>query len=119
MTAAFDLLDRRAKITDAEFLQAATKLNLTEAYLTRLDQICRMKYPCGGLDQLRAHLGAGHGAMRARVPQCVLRRLAQTDQDRDRGRAGAPDTGCAVNDQTVAIAKARAAFEPRGWSSED
>jgi len=57
LTAAFDLLDRRAKISDAEFLAAAAKLNLSETHVTRLDQICRMKYGCGRLDQLQSTLG--------------------------------------------------------------
>lgn len=56
-TAAFDLLDRRAKISDPEFIQAAGKLNLTEPNVLRLDQICRMKYPSGALGSLREHLG--------------------------------------------------------------
>jgi histidyl-tRNA synthetase len=57
MNEAFNLLDRRAKISEQEFADAAAKLNLTPDYVLRLDQICRMKYPCGQLGELREHLG--------------------------------------------------------------
>ncbi|MEO0964426.1 MAG: histidine--tRNA ligase [Planctomycetota bacterium] len=55
---AFDLLDRRAKLDDAEFNKEAAKLGLDATQVTRLDQICRMKFSAGGgLDALRSTLG--------------------------------------------------------------
>ena len=57
LIAAFDLLDRRAKISDAEFKIAAAALGLSEASMTKLDEICKAKYPCGQLAQLSDALG--------------------------------------------------------------
>ncbi len=54
---------------------------------------------------LRPDLGPGHGAVGTHVPQGVLGRLAQPDQDGDSGRAGASDAGRAVNDQPVTTSK--------------
>jgi len=59
MLEAFDLLDRRAKIEEDEFQQQAGQLGLDPATVTRLDQICRMKFAAGGgLKSLRDTLGA-------------------------------------------------------------
>jgi len=56
---AFDLLDRRAKIDEVEFTQQAGQLGIDPATVTRLDQICRMKFSAGGgLRSLRDTLGA-------------------------------------------------------------
>jgi len=55
---AFELLDRRAKMDDDAFTQEAGKLGLDPSQVTRLDQICRMKFAAGtGLDSLRSTLG--------------------------------------------------------------
>jgi len=55
---AFDLLDRRAKIEEDEFQRQASQLGLDPATVTRLDQICRMKFTAGGgLKSLRSTLG--------------------------------------------------------------
>jgi len=57
---AFDLLDRRAKITDEEFAEEASKLGLDNETVIRLDQICRMKYAAGsGLSSMASSLGSG------------------------------------------------------------
>ncbi|MEM1208543.1 MAG: histidine--tRNA ligase [Planctomycetota bacterium] len=56
---AFDLLDRRAKLDDSTFTEEAAKLGLDADQVTRLDQICRMKFSAGGgLDALRSTLGS-------------------------------------------------------------
>ena len=58
MNSAFDLLDRRAKIDQAEFEKAAGELGLDEHTIERFDQICRMKYPVGKLGALAEQLGS-------------------------------------------------------------
>ncbi|MEM9251611.1 MAG: histidine--tRNA ligase [Planctomycetota bacterium] len=56
---AFDLLDRRAKLDDQTFTDEAAKLGLDTNQVTRLDQICRMKFSAGGgLNALRSTLGS-------------------------------------------------------------
>ena len=58
MLEAFDLLDRRAKITEDEFAEAAKKLGLTDATIQRLDEVCRMRVGAGkGLSALNGALG--------------------------------------------------------------
>ena len=58
---AFDLLDRRGKMSEEQFREGASKLGLDEARVQRFDQICRMKYPAGddegGLAKMREQLG--------------------------------------------------------------
>ncbi|MEO0586317.1 MAG: histidine--tRNA ligase [Planctomycetota bacterium] len=55
---AFELLDRRAKMDDETFTQEAGKLGLDATQVTRLDQICRMKFSAGGgLGSLASTLG--------------------------------------------------------------
>jgi histidyl-tRNA synthetase len=56
---AFELLDRKAKLDEAAFLEQAGRLGLDASQVTRLDQICRMKFSGdGGLDALRSTLGS-------------------------------------------------------------
>ena len=57
MLAAFDLLDRRDKVTPEEFTKGAAALGLDPDRVTRFDEICRRKYPCGDLDHLRRSIG--------------------------------------------------------------
>jgi len=58
MIDAFNLLDKRPKMSEPEFAEAAGDLGLDAATITRLDQICRMKYSAAsGLDSLRRSLG--------------------------------------------------------------
>ncbi|MCE9589780.1 MAG: histidine--tRNA ligase [Planctomycetes bacterium] len=57
MTGAFDLLDRRDKLTTEEFTTGATKLGLDADRVARFDQICRLKYGVGKLDQMRDQIG--------------------------------------------------------------
>lgn len=54
---AFNLLDRREKVSAEEFRQAAGQLGLDKNKVDRFDQICRMKFPVGGLQQIHEHLG--------------------------------------------------------------
>ncbi len=54
---AFDLLDRRDRLDQQAFLAGAQDIGLDEAQVERFDQICRMKYPCGELDELQEQLG--------------------------------------------------------------
>jgi histidyl-tRNA synthetase len=50
-------LDRRDKIPAEEFAKAAAGLGLDEVRVGRFEQICRLKYPVGGLQLLREHTG--------------------------------------------------------------
>jgi len=60
MLEAFDLLDRRGKISDEAFVEAAGKLGLDAPTVQRLDEVCRMRYSTGGgLKSLASTLGAG------------------------------------------------------------
>jgi len=60
MLEAFDLLDRRAKISDEAFVEAAGKLGLDPSTVQRLDEVCRMRYSTGsGLKSLASTLGTG------------------------------------------------------------
>jgi histidyl-tRNA synthetase len=59
MLDAFDLLDRREKLTDEEYTREARALGLDETVVERLEQICRMRYSAGGgIDSMRKSLGA-------------------------------------------------------------
>lgn len=57
LNAAFDLLDRRAKISDDEFKKDAAALGLDAASITKLDEICKTKYRCGELTKLNDAFG--------------------------------------------------------------
>lgn len=58
MLQAFDLLDRREKLTDDEYVKEAQQLGLSEDLVQRLEQICRMRYSAdGGLDAMKRSLG--------------------------------------------------------------
>ena len=57
MLGAFELLDRRDKMAQEDFIKAASKLNLDEDTVTRFDQICRMKYSVGNLSKVTEALG--------------------------------------------------------------
>ena len=57
MTAAFELLDRRAKIEPQAFADQAGGLGLDPERIERFDQICRVKCPVGDLDQLMQRTG--------------------------------------------------------------
>ena len=57
MLDAFNLLDRRDKIEQAEFVKAVEALGLDSDTVARFDQICRMKYRAGDLDPLRRQIG--------------------------------------------------------------
>tara|TARA_Y100000589_G_C27173359_1_gene637700 strand:- start:490 stop:1713 length:1224 start_codon:yes stop_codon:yes gene_type:complete len=54
---AFDLLDRRDKMEPEAFTEAASKLGMEPERVERFEQMCRFKYPCGELDQLREQTG--------------------------------------------------------------
>jgi histidyl-tRNA synthetase len=57
MQAAFELLDKRDKIENDDFAKQATELGLDEQRVHRFDQICRMKFKAGKLDDVREQLG--------------------------------------------------------------
>jgi histidyl-tRNA synthetase len=57
MLKAFDLLDRRDRLDEEAFLAGAKDVGLDEQQVDRFDQICRMKYRGGKLDQLEEQLG--------------------------------------------------------------
>jgi len=60
MLQAFDLLDRREKLTDDEYMQEAQSLGLDANVVERLEQICRMRYSAGGgISSMRKSLGGG------------------------------------------------------------
>ncbi len=52
MLGAFDLLDRRAKLSDEAFAEAASGLGLDAPTVQRLDEACRMRFAAGGADGL-------------------------------------------------------------------
>jgi len=54
---AFNLLDHRDRLDPEEFLAKSAGLGMDADRVARFDQICRMIYPAGGLDQLRAQIG--------------------------------------------------------------
>jgi len=54
---AFDLLDRRDKLEPDEFTKQAGELGMDEARVDRFEQICRLKYRCGGIGQMREQTG--------------------------------------------------------------
>jgi len=55
---AFDLLDRRDKVTPEEFGKQAMALGLDAAKVERFEQTCRLKYRCGQLQRMKDQLGA-------------------------------------------------------------
>ncbi len=55
---AFNLLDRRDKVTAEEFGQQALSLGLDAAKVERFEQTCRLKYRSGELQRMRDQLGA-------------------------------------------------------------
>jgi histidyl-tRNA synthetase len=57
MLDAFNLLDRRDKITPEEFATAAAKLGLDAATVQRFDQVCRMKFRAGNQRGMQETLG--------------------------------------------------------------
>jgi histidyl-tRNA synthetase len=58
MLEAFDLLDRREKLTEQEYVNEAQALGLTEGVVQRLEQICRMRYSAGGgIESIKKSLG--------------------------------------------------------------
>jgi histidyl-tRNA synthetase len=57
MLDAFDLLDRRAKISPEQFLADAGQLGLDGDRLTRFDEVCRRKYAVGDLSHLARSIG--------------------------------------------------------------
>ncbi len=57
MLDAFDLLDRRAKITPEAFTEGAIKLGLDEPRVERFEQMCRRKYPAGDIAHLQRSVG--------------------------------------------------------------
>ena len=61
MTAAFNLLDGRDKMTAEAFREEATKLGLDEPRVERFEQMCRRKYPAGDVEHLRRSIGIDDG----------------------------------------------------------
>lgn len=59
MLDAFDLLDRREKLSSQEFEERALTIGLDEQRLRRLDEVCRLKYQAGALDTMRIQIGIG------------------------------------------------------------
>lgn len=57
MLDAFDLLDRRAKVTPEAFATDAARLGLDPDRVKRFDEVCRRKYPAGDLDHLKRSIG--------------------------------------------------------------
>ncbi|NJL31614.1 MAG: histidine--tRNA ligase [Phycisphaerales bacterium] len=57
MLAAFDLLDRRDKIDEAEFRKLAGGLGLDEYKVERFEETCRRKYPAGDLEHMKRSIG--------------------------------------------------------------
>lgn len=54
---AFDLLDRRDKITPEEFAKQAAALGLDEHRVHRFEQTCRLKYRAGDLAKMKEQIG--------------------------------------------------------------
>lgn len=54
---AFDLLDRRDKVTPEEFAKQAAALGLDESRVHRFEQTCRLKYRAGELQKMREQIG--------------------------------------------------------------
>ena len=57
MLEAFDLLDRREKMAEAEFKKATEKLGLDEHRVQRFQETCRRKYPAGDLEHMKRSIG--------------------------------------------------------------
>lgn len=55
---AFDLLDRRDKVSAEEFQKGAAALGLDAHRVQRFEQTCRLKYKAGDLATMKEHLGA-------------------------------------------------------------
>lgn len=53
MLEAFNLLDRRDKMSGENFTRGAMALGLSESRVDRFEQMCRRKYSCGDVDHLR------------------------------------------------------------------
>jgi len=58
MLDAFDLLDRRDKMSAEAFAEGAAKLGLSADKVQRFEETCRMKYPAGRLASLAKLLGS-------------------------------------------------------------
>lgn len=54
---AFNLLDRRDRLERKEFVANAAALGLDETRVQRLDEIGRMVFPAGRIDQMRTQIG--------------------------------------------------------------
>lgn len=57
MLEAFELLDRRDKLDQEQFVHRAAELGLAPDQVERFEQTCRMKYRIGSLDAMRSQLG--------------------------------------------------------------
>jgi len=57
MVAAFNLLDRRDRLSDQEFTEQAGGLGLDADRVERFEQMCRRKYPAGDVQHLRRSVG--------------------------------------------------------------
>jgi len=57
MLAAFEMLDRRAKMPPEAFTDAAKSLGLDAPRVERFEQMCRRKYQTGDIDHLRRSVG--------------------------------------------------------------
>lgn len=57
MIAAFELLDRRDKMSADQFVESAGKLGLDEHKVERFSQMCRRKYPAGDVPHLERSIG--------------------------------------------------------------
>ena len=57
MLKAFELLDRREKITPEEFMKNAVALGLDEPRVERFEQMCRRRYPAGDAGHLARSIG--------------------------------------------------------------
>ncbi len=57
MLEAFELLDRRDKLTAEEFMKAAAALGLDEYRVERFQETCRRKFPAGDVAHLKRAIG--------------------------------------------------------------
>ena len=60
MAEAFNLLDRRDKMSAEAFTEAAMGLGLSKSRVDRLEQMCRRKYRSGDVDHLRRSIAIDH-----------------------------------------------------------
>jgi histidyl-tRNA synthetase len=58
MNDAFELLDRRDKLTEEEFHKEVSALGMPEGAVQRFDETCRLKFAAGDLERMREQLGA-------------------------------------------------------------